>query len=259
MTRQHRPTSKQGEEHIKPFKPTEWKDIEGYEGRFKVNELGQIKSLSRQVKRRSGTFHTTKEVIKSYRINSFGYVGVLLSINKVYKHYSVHRIVAKAFIPNPENKPCVNHKDGNKLNNHVSNLEWVTYSENHKHAFRTGLMCQKGERHASNKLKNKEVLFIFNSNKSNSLLASKFKVCIATVSSIKSGNTWSHVTGKVYERKKLTESAVIDIFTSTDDWKAIQAKYGVRASATRGIRSGRSWNHVTNKIKNQHETKENQH
>lgn len=67
------------------------------------------------------------------------YPSVNITLNNKRKGYVVHRIVAIAFIPNPENKPCVNHIDGNKLNCHVSNLEWVTYKENSEHAKRTGL------------------------------------------------------------------------------------------------------------------------
>lgn len=65
------------------------------------------------------------------------YFGVVLYNNEMRCRKKVHRLVAEAFIPNPENKPCVNHKDGNKLNNCVENLEWCTYSENNLHAFRT--------------------------------------------------------------------------------------------------------------------------
>lgn len=68
-----------------------------------------------------------------------GYLTVRLSNNGKVVNYSVHRLLAEAFIPNPENKPCVNHKDGNKLNNSLDNLEWVTYAENTKHATRIGI------------------------------------------------------------------------------------------------------------------------
>lgn len=64
-----------------------------------------------------------------------GYVSHTLGFNKKQTTYYVHRIVAQAFIPNPDNKPCINHKDGNKQNNCVENLEWCTYSENHKHSY----------------------------------------------------------------------------------------------------------------------------
>lgn len=73
------------------------------------------------------------------RKNSNGYFFVNLTYKKEIKNEPAHRIIAVSFIPNPENKPQVNHKDGNKLNNHVSNLEWCTRSENMKHAFKLGL------------------------------------------------------------------------------------------------------------------------
>ena len=68
-----------------------------------------------------------------------GYLRVVLMKDSKYKHFSVHRIVAQLFIPNPENKPEVNHKDGNKQNNFVENLEWVTSKENIIHSYKTGL------------------------------------------------------------------------------------------------------------------------
>ena len=77
------------------------------------------------------------------------------------KQKLVHRIVAERFIPNPENKPCVNHKDGNKLNNDISNLEWCTYSENTKHAYENGLEKKcLGEEHHAHKLTEENVIFI---------------------------------------------------------------------------------------------------
>lgn len=77
------------------------------------------------------------------------------------KNHNVHRVIAETFIPNPNNLPCVNHKDGNKLNNSVDNLEWCTYSENTTHAYKTGLeqkMC--GEQHHAHKLTEEDVKYI---------------------------------------------------------------------------------------------------
>lgn len=102
------------------------KDVVGYEGLYLVNELGEVYSV------KSGRQLTPCE-------NRFGYLNVCLRKSGKGKTEKVHRIVAKAFIPNPENKPQVNHIDGNKKNNCADNLEWVTNSENKKHAFVSGI------------------------------------------------------------------------------------------------------------------------
>lgn len=86
-----------------------------------------------------GRVFNSKNKEKAQRINKDGYLKVDLYRNGNRTTERVNRLVATAFIPNPENKPDVNHKDGNKLNNHYSNLEWVTKSENMKHAYQTGL------------------------------------------------------------------------------------------------------------------------
>ena len=95
-----------------------WKDIEGYEGLYQVSNLGRVKSFPRK-----GT-HTTKERILKLTKSNKNYVIVILKNNYIQKAKSVHRLVAEAFIPNPNNLPQVNHKDENKLNNKVDNLEW---------------------------------------------------------------------------------------------------------------------------------------
>ena len=114
-----------------------WKDIEGYEGLYKVSNLGRIYSSYGQNK------ETCKLPILRGSISSHGYRIVGLTKNKHVKSFFIHRLVAKAFIPNPENKPDINHIDGNKENNNINNLEWCTKSENTKHAHVTGLMGKK--------------------------------------------------------------------------------------------------------------------
>lgn len=103
-----------------------WKNIKGFDNCYMVSNYGNIKSLPR-----NGTIN--KERILKPAIRG-DYLFVRLVGNHKDKKCSVHRLVAKAFIPNPENKPCVNHKDGNKLNNKADNLEWCTQSENMIHA-----------------------------------------------------------------------------------------------------------------------------
>ncbi len=104
----------------------EWRDISGYEGCYQIDNKGKVKSLSR-------TLSFLEKILNPEHTQ--GYRRVTLSKKGEKRRYMVHRLVAIAFIPNPENKPCVNHKDGNKSNNCVDNLEWVTHSENEIHSF----------------------------------------------------------------------------------------------------------------------------
>lgn len=103
-----------------------WKDIKGYEGSYQVSNLGRVKSLTRFIKRETEpcSFYTIKERIMKLKENNRGYLTVMLSSHCKSKGFSVHRLVAEAFLENPSKLPFVNHKDENKLNNHVDNLEW---------------------------------------------------------------------------------------------------------------------------------------
>ena len=104
-----------------------WKDVVGFERAYRVSNLGRVKS-----KIRKGVIE--EKLLKPYK-NNKGYECVDLWDNN-HKKKLVHRLVAEAFIPNPEHKKVVNHKDGNPLNNKIDNLEWCTYSENMLHSFR---------------------------------------------------------------------------------------------------------------------------
>lgn len=119
-----------------------WKDVPGYEGKYQVSNRGNIISLNRvepfpfngEVFQRNRKGRTLKTAIDRY-----GYPCCALRDNFKGKHFTIHRLVAMAFIPNPENHPQINHKDGNKLNNHVANLEWCTGVDNIRHAVKNGL------------------------------------------------------------------------------------------------------------------------
>lgn len=100
-----------------------WKDIKDYEGLYQVSNLGRVKSLY------------TNRILNPMK-HTKGYLRVRLYKNSVASNQRIHRLVAEAFIPNPENKPQVNHIDENKTNNRVDNLEWVTNKENCNHGTR---------------------------------------------------------------------------------------------------------------------------
>lgn len=130
--------------------------------------------------------------VPQWQLNS-GYVQTQFSNNK--KH-SVHRLVALAFLQNPENLPCVNHKDGDKLNNNVENLEWCTYSQNTIHAYRNGLLSKVGERHHNARFCVKDIVDIRERRNRGSLIkdiANIYKVRHQTISAICNRKTWTHV------------------------------------------------------------------
>jgi len=116
-----------------------WKDIPNYEGYYQASNLGRIKSLERIIIRRDKKSYLQKETILKQAKNKKKYYQVGLSKNFKHKTISVHRLVAQAFIPNPDNLPQVNHIDGHKENNCVDNLEWCDNLYNMQHSYKLGL------------------------------------------------------------------------------------------------------------------------
>ena len=129
----------------------EWRDIKGYEGLYQVSNLGKVKRLTNYVKN-NGVYGKTKKIKIKDRIltpiNFVGYKAVKLCKNGIEKRYYLHRLIAETFIDNLENKSEVNHIDGNKSNNIIKNLEWVTHQENCKHRDNNKLRkAPSGEQH----------------------------------------------------------------------------------------------------------------
>lgn len=174
-----------------------WKNIENYEG-YQVSNFGNIKSLSKKVKCKNG-FRTTKEKILKLKKSKHGYLSVQLK-NKG-KFFSIHRLVAFAFIDNPENKPQVNHINGIKHDNRIDNLEWCNQSENQIHAYANKLQIPSlhnrpnGENQGLSKLKNEDVIFILeNYKKGMGIKFSKlFNVSQTTILNIVNKKIWTHV------------------------------------------------------------------
>ena len=107
----------------------EWRDIKGYEGLYQVSNLGRVKSLARKTNNQYGK----KERLMTQKLDKDGYKRVGLNKNGKQIYYGVHRLVAQAFISNPNNYPQINHKDEDKSNNKVDNLEWCDgkYNQNY--------------------------------------------------------------------------------------------------------------------------------
>lgn len=173
------------------------KSIKGLEELYEIDDKGNVYALPR-IKRTPTTEFLSKErKLKPYN-NGYGYM--LVDMRKDGKRYMrvVHRLVAEAFLPNPNNLPQVNHIDGNKGNNCVDNLEWCTCSENQKHGFDTGLKPQ-AQKHPFSKLTKEEVLYIRNNYKRNKrgfgmrALAKKFGVGDSTIRQIIVGISYKSI------------------------------------------------------------------
>ena len=166
-----------------------WKFIAGFGERYEVSNFGRVRV------NRIWTSGRETQKIKKQRTTRKGYRTITLYQTPYDVLKSVHRLVAIAFIPNPDNKPQVNHKDGIKTNNRVDNLEWTTAKENMRHAAKNGLLKPpKGEKSHKAKLKNSQILFIkqlLSENKPHWFIADLFNVCEATISRINRGYNWT--------------------------------------------------------------------
>jgi hypothetical protein len=131
-----------------------WLPVKGFEGSYEVSNLGQVRSLDRTIVRSDGKTMSFKGRMYLPQKDKNGYLILGLRIARQPKYVAkVHRLVAIAFIPNPEGKPHVNHLDGVKTNNVVENLEWATNLENNVHAVAAGLMVyRRGEEHMNAKV-----------------------------------------------------------------------------------------------------------
>ena len=171
-----------------------WEDLVGYEGLYIISNFGRIKILPKIHINKSGCIISKEKFVKIYNRNQ-GYVGLSLSKNKNRINKYLHRLLADTFIPNPENKPHVNHKNGVKNDNRLENLEWVSAKENIQHSFNIGLSKRGENRHLS-KLKNNQVLDIKdrlkNKEKQNNI-AKIYRVSNATITNIKNGKIWYHI------------------------------------------------------------------
>jgi hypothetical protein len=163
-----------------------WKAIKGFEKQYEVSNIGNVRSIDRVVKHyREGFTRKYKGTAKSLRFDKDGYLKCNLKNDGKTFNFRVHRLVGEAFIPNIDNKPVINHKNGIKTDNRVENLEWCTISENTIHATRTRLI--------KTKLTDKEALEIFNSNLSQRALAKVYNIDSSIVWRIKNKKAYKHL------------------------------------------------------------------
>lgn len=188
-----------------------FKDIEGYEGLYQVSNKGRVRSLDRLDVRSNGTNGSNrmlKGALMKVGVSKGGYGMVTLYKNRKKTTFIVHRLVAIAFIDNPDNKRTVNHINGIKTDNNSKNLEWATHKENSQHGWDTGLITPshnningnaQGEKHHGAKLTVKDVRFILGNVRTNGGTMSQrelgrhFGVSQSAVYHIVKRNTWRHV------------------------------------------------------------------
>lgn len=168
----------------------EWRRIEEFKGMYEVSNLGRVRSYVRS---------KIPRLLKPYT-DPRGYQQIVFTIARKSTTRWLHRLVAHAFIPNPDSRPEVNHKDANKQNNAASNLEWVTSRENTIHGYRFGVIkppCLRGEQGNHSRLTEADVLEIRRIYTprviSQSMLAARFGVTKTTIRHILQRRTWTHV------------------------------------------------------------------
>ena len=174
-----------------------WRDIPGYEGLYQASNDGHVKALERKSWNGKVICIRSERLLTPQKVAG-GYYQICITPNNKQIRKYLHRLIAEAWISNPDNKPFINHKDGNKSNNSISNLEWCTRSENVKHAFATGLMCNKGEKSPVSKLKEEDVLSIriryyIGESTYRIFKSNDYPISYTNIKDIIAKRTWAHI------------------------------------------------------------------
>ena len=169
----------------------EWKDIVGYEGLYQVSNLGNIKSFKRYIEGKLLIPKSDKDGYKEIGIRD-------ITGKRTFKR--IHRLVAEAFIPNPNKYKFINHKDNNPTNNTVDNIEWCSIEYNNKYRFTNGNACHKGEKHPMSSLTNEDVIRIAAIGNQNThsepIIAKLFNTTRSIVNKIRLKVRWQHILDK---------------------------------------------------------------
>ena len=211
-----------------------WKDIADFDGDYQISNFGRVKSFKK------GKTSILKPQLRGE------YLNVDLYIDGKQKHQQIHILVARAFIPNPDNKPEVNHKIGMKFNCHVENLEWATQSENNQHAVKNGL-SPSGEDNYQAGVTSEQAAYIRDNpdNLSCKELGEMFGVKKQAISKIQLGKSYQNASGTIRESKvkhvadEIRERIRADWATGQYSKAALARKFGCdRKTIRRIIREG---------------------
>lgn len=237
----------------------EWKDMPNYESRYEVSNQGRVRSKERKVETSEGYIQERGGNVRSLFEDKGGYMRVTLQGDGSPETFSVHRLVARLFVPNPDNLPIVHHKDGDTYNNNSDNLEWVSHKSNINKSVNSG-EYGTGESHHRSKLTKEDVLNIrrmyYRGEHTQKELAGEYDVTRSNISSIITGRTWTDVAqkddypmGKNRESGvKLTRDDVLmirrELESGDSDCEELADLLGVTSQTIKNVIRGDTWSHI---------------
>lgn len=238
----------------------EWKDVPGYEGIYEVSSFGRIKSIARMKQARVDylPYQTTERFLYQQKSKN-GYMMVCLAKDGAKRTYSVHRLVLRAFLGEPQHKHEACHANGIRDDNRIENLRWDTRVNNFKDRESHGNTA-RGEKNGWSKLNDETVKLILADGRSNREIAKTYGIASVTVDKIKNRQAWAHVEsdniiptdklrrdGPKGERNasaKLNEEKVRQILMDTRSNSDIARDYGITRTAVFYIKTRKNWRHV---------------